>query len=171
MYKRQLFSLIFGVIEFIRGNILTGFPWNLIAYSFSNNLEIIQITSLIGTYSFNVLCISFFISPSIFILKENRKEIALCIFFLLLPIVLYITGSLKIKSFQSLNLIKNDQIIRAVGSKVDLSRFYENTDTVSVIDELIELSKPDLETKTLFLWPEGITVSYTHLTLPTTPYV
>ncbi len=151
-----LFSLIFGVIEFIRGNILTGFPWNLIAYSFSNNLEIIQVISLIGTYSFNVLCISFFISPSIFILKENKKEIAFCIFFLLLPVILYISGSLKIKSFQSLNLIKNDQTIRAVGSKIDLNRFYDNIDAVSVINELIELSKPDLETKTLFLWPEGI---------------
>ncbi len=31
-----LFSLIFGLVEFIRGTILTGFPWNLIAYSFSN---------------------------------------------------------------------------------------------------------------------------------------
>ena len=151
-----LFSLIFGVIEFIRGNILTGFPWNLIAYSFSDNLEIIQIISLIGTYSFNVLCVSFFITPSIFILKENRKEIVLCIFFLLMPIILYISGLSKIKSFQSLNLIKNDQIIRAVGSKIDLSRFYENTESTSVINELIELSKPDLETKTLFLWPEGI---------------
>ena len=28
-----LFSLLFGVIEFIRGVILTGFPWNLIIYS------------------------------------------------------------------------------------------------------------------------------------------
>ena len=30
-----LFSLLFGLIEFIRGNILTGFPWNLIIYGFS----------------------------------------------------------------------------------------------------------------------------------------
>ena len=151
-----LFSLIFGIIEFIRGNIFTGFPWNLIAYSFSNNLEIIQITSLIGTYGFNILCISFFTSPAIFIFKENKKEIAICIFFLLIPIALYLVGSLKIKSFQSLKLVKNDQIIRAVGSKINLDRFYENTDTVAVIDELIELSEPDLETNTLFLWPEGI---------------
>ena len=32
----------------------------------------------------------------------------------------------------------------------------ENTDTHSVINELIELSEPDLNKKTIFLWPEGI---------------
>ena len=151
-----LFSLLFGVIEFLRGTILTGFPWNLIAYSFSSNLEIIQVISLIGTYAFNILCISFFASPAILILKKNKKEITVCIFFLLSPIILYIIGSSKIKSFQSSNIIKNDYVIRALGSNIDLNRFYGNMDTVSVIDELIELSKPDLITKTLFVWPEGI---------------
>ncbi|MFL2901665.1 MAG: hypothetical protein ACJZ36_01730 [Candidatus Pelagibacter sp.] len=77
-------------------------------------------------------------------------------FFLLTPIALYLAGLSKIKSFQSLKIIKNEQTIRAVGSKISLDRFYENTDTISVISELIELSEPDLESKTLFLWPEGI---------------
>jgi len=131
-----LFSLLFGVIEFLRGTILTGFPWNLIAYSFSNNLEIIQVISLIGTYAFNILCISIFLSPAIFILKENKKEIAVCIFLILSPIILYMSGSSKIKSFQSLNVIENDYVIRAVGSNIDLDRFYGNTDSVSAINEL-----------------------------------
>ena len=39
-----VFALFFGVFEFIRGSILTGFPWNLIAYSFVNHLEILSIT-------------------------------------------------------------------------------------------------------------------------------
>ena len=151
-----LFSLIFGVIEFIRGTILTGFPWNLVAYSFSNNLEILQSTSLIGTYAFNMFCISFFASPAIFILRENRKEIIVCIFFLLSPIVLYMVGSSKIKNFQSLDLTKNDYIIRAVGSNIKLDRFYGNVETAPVINELVELSDPNLDIKTLFIWPEGI---------------
>ena len=151
-----LFSLLIGTIEFLRGTILTGFPWNLIAYSFSNNLEIIQITSFIGTYAFNMLCITFFTSPAIYILGKNRKEIAVCIFFLLSPIILYLNGSSKIETFQSSKIIQNDYVIRAIGSSIGLDRFYGNTDTTSVIDELIELSEPDLDIKTLFIWPEGI---------------
>ena len=57
-----LFSVIFGFLEFIRGSILSGFPWNLIAYSFSNHIQILSITSLIGTYSFNLFCITLFLN-------------------------------------------------------------------------------------------------------------
>ena len=55
-----IFSILFGIIEFIRGLIFTGFPWNLVSYSFSENIYFIQIVSLIGTYSFNLFCISLF---------------------------------------------------------------------------------------------------------------
>ena len=52
--------------------------------------------------------------------------------------------------------IENDYVIRAIGSKIDLDRFYENADTELVIDELIKISKPNLDIKTLFIWPEAI---------------
>jgi len=78
------FSLLFGILEFLRGNILTGFPWNFVAYGFSNQLEILSMLSIIGTYSFNLFCISLFISPALFILKESKKDILVSIFFLLL---------------------------------------------------------------------------------------
>ena len=65
-----LFSLIFGVLEFVRGSILTGFPWNLIVYSFSNQLEILSLLSIIGTYGLNLFSISLFTSPAIFFFKR-----------------------------------------------------------------------------------------------------
>ena len=70
---------------------------------------------------------------------------------------MYVAGSSKIKIFQSSKLIHNDYVIRAIGSNIDLDRFYGNTDAASVIEELIELSDPNLDnTNTLFIWPEGI---------------
>ena len=48
-----IFSLLFATIEFIRGFVLGGFPWNLIVYSWTSHLNSLQILSLIGTYSFN----------------------------------------------------------------------------------------------------------------------
>ena len=152
----MLFSLLIGLSEFLRGLVFTGFPWNLIAYSFSNNIEILQIISLIGTYAFNVICISFFSSLAIFFLKKNKKEILFCIILLLLPIIFYVYGFYKIKSFQLLEKIKNDRLIRVIGSEIEINRFFENTNTKTVIDELIQLSDPNPDTKTLFIWPEGI---------------
>ena len=76
-----VFSLVFGILEFIRSSILTGFPWNLIAYSFVNHLEVLSITSIVGTYGFNLFCISLFTSPAIFILKDTRKDIGVFVLY------------------------------------------------------------------------------------------
>jgi len=151
-----LFSLLLGLIEYIRGNIFTGFPWNLIAFSFLENLEILQILSFIGTYGFNMLCISFFASPAIFILRENKKEILVCIIFLLSPILFFKLGSNNISSFELSKSAKNEYVIRTIGTKINLDRFYGNSDTEEVINELIQISQPDKNIKTVFLWPEGI---------------
>ena len=151
-----LFSLIFGTTEYLRGSILTGFPWNLIAYSFSNQIEILNITSIIGTYSFNLFCISLFTSPSIFILNRNKKEIIVCALFFIVLVSLYFFGSQNLEKFYREEVKKLDYKIRLVGSNIEIDRFYNNIDPVSVIHDLIEISSPDKNEKIIFIWPEGI---------------
>ena len=68
-----IFSLIFAFVEFIRGFILGGFPWNLIVYSWTSYLNSLQILSLIGTYSFNLISITIFLIPSVIFFKKKFK--------------------------------------------------------------------------------------------------
>ena len=151
-----IFSILYGSAEFIRGSILTGFPWNLIAFSFSESIYFIQILSVIGTYSFNLFCISLFTVPAIFILRTNRKEIIVCFFFIVVSTGFLIFGNSKYNQFNSSTDIKNNFTIRAVSPNISLDRFYSKQDELKIIKELISLSNPEKKEPTVFLWPEGI---------------
>ena len=151
-----LFSLIFGTIEFIRGTILTGFPWNLIAYSFSNHVEILNITSIIGTYSFNLFCISLFASTSFLIIRDSKKEIIVCFLFLIITLFFYSFGSQRLEKFNDIEAKNLNYKIRVISSNVSIDRFYKDTDPISVINDLIKISSPQSDEKTIFIWPEGI---------------
>ena len=151
-----IFSILFGIIEFIRGSIFTGFPWNLIAYSFSNSIYFIQILSVIGTYSFNLICISLFTIPAIFFMRSSRKETMVCFFFILVSFSFLIFGNIKSNNFSSLKIVKNNYKIKAISSNISLDRFYSKQDELKIINELITLSAPEKKEPTIYLWPEGI---------------
>ena len=151
-----LFSLLFGLAEFIRGHILTGFPWNLIVYSFSEKLNFISFTSIIGTYSLNLFAISFFSAPALLILRKSKKEVVVGFVIFLIPILMLVYGSSYKQNFLNTDIKKNPYIIRAIGSNISLDRFYDNTSAEKVINELVKLSSPEKNKKTFFLWPEGI---------------
>ena len=151
-----IFSILFGTTEFIRGSVLTGFPWNLISFSFSKSIYFIQILSMIGTYSFNLICISLFTIPALFILRKSRTEIMICFFFIFVSAGFLIFGHIKNDNYNSLEDVKNSYTIRAVSPNISLDRFYSKQDELKIINELIDLSKPEKVEPTIFVWPEGI---------------
>jgi len=90
------FSLIFSIFEFLRGNLLTGFPWNLISYTWSDSVEIIQILSLVGAYSLSLISITFFSIPFLFFQKKIvKKNIYFLLFFLIIFMFSYSYGIVK----------------------------------------------------------------------------
>ena len=151
-----IFSLLFGVVEYIRGTILTGFPWNLFVYSFSENLSFISILSLIGTYSLNLFVISLFTAPALYILKKSKIDMWVCISILILPILFLTLGTFQKQKFLKLEETKIPFTIRIIGSNISLDKYYNNSNTEGVINELILLSSPTKDKKIFFLWPEVI---------------
>ena len=152
-------SILFGITEFIRGIILTGFPWNLFVYSFSDNLEFIQILSVLGTYSLNTICVTLFFIPAILILRKSKIETFFCLFFILVGISFLIFGNVKLNSQNLTSDKKNNFIIKVISSKINIDRFYNIKNEKKIIEELITLSSPNLSTSTIFIWPEGILAS------------
>ena len=93
-----LFSLTFSLIDFIRGKILTGFPWNLWAYSWSWFEEAIQILNIIGLYAFNFLTITLFLFPALFFLNKKKINYLIATSLILIFFSNYIYGSIQINN-------------------------------------------------------------------------
>ena len=151
-----IFATIFSVIEFIRGFVLGGFPWNIIVYSWTNYLNSIQILSLIGTYSFNLISITIFLLPFlIFFKKEIKFKIFVVLFLLFILICNSFYGYKKIKNDEKLYTEFEDFKIKIISPKISINRFFQSDNESIIIEELIELSNPNILHNTIFVFPEG----------------
>ena len=148
------FSLIFSIFEFLRGSLFTGFPWNLISYTWSWSIESIQILSFIGAYGLSLISITFFCVPFLFFEKRIiKKNIFLSIFFLIIFTANYAYGVFKLNN----SYYKYDEEISIKIISPNFSiKDYNTESEVHQIERLIKISDPKKDKKTLFIWPEGI---------------
>ncbi len=155
-----IFSIFFGVIEFIRSFIFGGFPWNLVVFSLSNNLPSLQILSHVGTYSLNLLSITIFLLPVIFFFKYRAlTKFLIFSLSLILVVINFLYGKFIIKNFETKKHDNLASIIRVISPNIPIERFLSNQDVEKNIYELISLSDPYNLKKTIFIYPEGIITS------------
>ncbi len=143
------FSIVLSVTEFFR-SWLTGFSWNLIVYSLSDQLQSIQLLNLVGTYGLNFLAILFFSFPYLFFNENKRKSTNRMLVFIALLAVNYIYGNERLKN----QLQEKDFEIVFVQPNEGLMEIYNYED--DYIKNLIKISDPlSKGDYAIFLWPEG----------------
>ena len=159
-----LLSSVLAISDFIRGKILTGFPWNIWAYSFSWANEIIQILNKIGLFSLNLIIITIFLIPSVIFFKINKSKKILSI--ILAPFVLfllYIYGNYSINLNQKKILSVEEKFnIKVVSPNFKLEYNLSENEIEKRLQKLIRYSEPEKDTKTLFIWPEGVFSGYSY---------
>ena len=154
-----LFCAAISVVDYFRAKILTGFPWNIWAYSWSWFTEIIQILNPIGLFGFNLLSITFFSIPSVLFIKKNKNKILILNFFLLVFFFNYIYGNyiLNKNKIENQKYIEENKYIniKIVSPNFELKYNLNDKEILERIKKLIKYSDVEKDKKTLFIWPEG----------------
>ena len=161
-----LFSGSLALCDFIRGKILSGFPWNLWGYSWSWFEEILQILKLIGLYAFNLLIITMFTMPAVIFLKSSiGKKVIILGFTFATVFLIYIYGNSSINKNRKLieNLNSDNKVYAKIISPSFKLQYNSSIEEVeNRLKKLIRYSDPDPRKNTLFIWPEGIFTGYTY---------
>jgi apolipoprotein N-acyltransferase len=159
-----IFSASLSFTDYIRAKVLTGFPWNLWAYSTTWINEISQIVNSIGLYAYNLLIITFFTTPVIFFYKISliRKVFNFAFVFTII-LSLYIYGNYSInKNNFYLSTINEKIYVKIISPNFNLEYGLNAQEIEERFRKLIKYSNPDKDKETLFVWPEGVFSGYSY---------
>jgi apolipoprotein N-acyltransferase len=91
-----LFAIAWVVAEWLRGHILTGFPWNLIGYAWTGSDAMLQSAALLGIYGVSLLVVVSASLPALSAASTKRHRVAALVAALALPLVAWAGGALRL---------------------------------------------------------------------------
>ncbi len=151
-----IFSLTLSVIEYLRGTVFGGFPWNFISFSLTEFNSSLQILNLIGTYSLNLLVITFYCLPIIVFFKISIiKKFSFLLFAISILLLNSYYGNYRIEKFEQVEKKQIYPPIKLVSPKFKIERFFDDEPIDNKINELIEISYP-ISKDLLLIFPEGM---------------
>ncbi len=148
--------------DFLRAKILSGFPWNLWAYSFSWSIELIQILDKLGLFGFNLILLTIFTLPVVIFFKINLlKKIFILAFIPFSLFIFYIYGNYTINNNQkNLDLISESYKIKVISPNFNLEYGLSNDQIKTRLNKLIKYSETNNNSKIIYVWPEGVFSGY-----------
>lgn len=143
------FTLLLFLSEVARGHLLTGFPWNLFAYSFGFSDALMQGAALFGAYGLSFVAILFASSFALLLEKEARIFGAIT----LLTVCIFIYGALRLEDAGALQT--QDLRIRIVQANIKQNLKWESAELRHNFEAHIQGSALPYEEKPdLIVWPE-----------------
>jgi len=145
-----LFAVVFTIAEWLRGHILTGFPWNLPGYGWSASIAVLQSTSVFGVYGLSLLTLLFGASLALLAGRSKVVPAALAVLFL----ALFAAGEMRLAN--ATDAMVPGVRLRIVQPSTPQPEKYAPENRVRNWRRLIDLSSlPAAQQPTHIIWPEA----------------
>jgi apolipoprotein N-acyltransferase len=151
-----IFAAALSGSEWLRGHVLTGFPWNLPGESWAAGSPMSQGAALIGSYGLTLITLVIAASPAIVFGPDSRRAKAM---------MLSVTAALFLGLFGwgTLRLIEVTEpaqaqtpLVRMVQANIDQKEKWRPENLVEIFDTYMQLStKLTPERPDVVIWPEG----------------
>ena len=161
-----ILAVALAMAEWLRGNILTGLPWNTLGYALTQPLPLMQMASVFGVYGLTLWVVLICASPAVLVVdalgdgraKLNRfAGVAIAAVLLLLG---FSFGWLQLSTATS-DTVANVKV-RLVQPAIAQKDKWETSKRREIFDTLLELSrsnedggKDNLDGITHVIWPEA----------------
>lgn len=157
------FGLLLFMAEWLRGNILTGLPWNLPGYIWADHLPIMQSSAVIGVYGLSLLTVIWGASPAtLFAVQRGEIETQKAGW---LPLVLMTglmgvlatSGALRLSGASSETV--DGVLLRIVQPSIPQKEKWLKSKIQENFQKFLDLSAADRtgQAPTHILWPEAAT--------------
>lgn len=149
--------------EFARGTMFTGFPFDLLGYALTANVEMMQLASLVGVYGLTALAALLALTPALIWPADGRTLAAR-----LVPFFLAVAAIAAQIGYGHVRLDANPTVASDTKARLVQPIITEHTNWAlanppDIVTRLIDLSTsktspsdPGLADKSLVVWPESV---------------
>ncbi|MEZ0222958.1 MAG: apolipoprotein N-acyltransferase [Alphaproteobacteria bacterium] len=140
---------IWSAIEYLRGHVLTGFPWNMPGYAWHWMLPVLQAASVAGIYGLTLLTLVWAALPAL--TKERRVVQALAVLF----VVVAAAGAVRLSANPTEQ--SGHYTVRIVQANIPENIKWDNDEDWRNLEKHMKLTKEKSELPdpvTFVVWPE-----------------
>lgn len=146
-------ALGFGLAEWLRTFVFTGFPWNAIGYALTSGEVLMQSASLVGILGLNVVAVLVFAAPATLAPSRTSEQWpALAAISLVALMGLYGVLRLAANDLADVDGVR----LRIVQPAIDQAEKWKPANRDAVFRSYLDVSRaPGFEEVTHFIWPES----------------
>jgi apolipoprotein N-acyltransferase len=151
-----LLATVFFAVEFLRGHVLTGFPWNLAGQVWPAGGAISQAASVVGVYGLTLATLFAFMAPAALLAPSKRITTSVTPTLIVLPafVMLFAVGHARLAAAST--ELAPDVHLRIVQADIDQAEKWRPENLEAVRDHYLRLSsQTGVETRTHIVWAES----------------